>query len=122
MTEGDLALEMLIEFLNAVEAGVAAAKQRLKERKGLEELAKQIAAVKEETFSILTFESHKGAKLGDYEVAFKVNNIQEKWVHAYNVLGLSNSTIRSRYLGPDYAYSYWIFGTDKIYRQKLKPA
>ena len=35
--DDDMALEMLIEFLNAIEAGIASAKQRLKQEKGLGE-------------------------------------------------------------------------------------
>jgi hypothetical protein len=37
MSDDDIALEVLIEFLNAVEAGVAAAKQRVKEVEKLDD-------------------------------------------------------------------------------------
>jgi hypothetical protein len=119
MSNDSLALDVLVEFLNAVEAGVTAAKQQLKEKKGIKP-AEHVAVVQEETFSTLAFEPHKSAKLGDYEVAFKANNIPEKWVHAYAVLRQNNATISSRYRGPNYAHSYWIYGADKIYRQKPK--
>jgi len=32
----------------------------------------------------------------------------------------NNTTIKERYHGPSYAYTYWLYGEDKIYRQKLK--
>jgi hypothetical protein len=79
------------------------------------------SAVKEETFNILKFEPQEGVKIGAYDVAYKGNNIEDKWVHAYSVLRQSNSTINVRYRGPGYVYSYWIYGEGKIYRQKLKP-
>ncbi len=50
----------------------------------------------------------------------KANNIEDKWTHAYNVLRQNNATISNRYYGDGYAYAYWLYGKDKIYRQKLK--
>jgi hypothetical protein len=82
--------------------------------------AKQAAAVKEETFNILKFESQQGAKIGEFEVAYKANNIEDKWIQAFNILRQSNSTINSRYHGEGYQFSYWLYGEGKIYRQKLK--
>jgi hypothetical protein len=79
------------------------------------------AAVQEITFSTLKFETQQGAKLGEYEIAYKQNNLQDKWQSAYNILRVNNSTIKDRYHGETYAYSYWLYGEDKIYRQKLKP-
>ncbi|MCJ7761651.1 hypothetical protein MUP59_11020 [Candidatus Bathyarchaeota archaeon] len=82
---------------------------------------RQTVAVEEETLNILKFEPQEGAKIGAYDVAYKGNNIEDKWVHAYSVLRQSNSTINARYRGSGYVYSYWIYGEGKIYRQKLKP-
>ena len=79
-------------------------------------------AVVEATFSILKFEPQKGAKLGDYEVAYKPNNLPDKWSGAFNVLNASNATIQNRYHGQGYQFSYWLYGQDKIYRQKRKQA
>lgn len=81
---------------------------------------KQGAAVKEETFNILKFEAQEGAKIGSYEVAYKANNLEDKWSHAHNVLKQNNSTINSRYYGEGYQFSFWLFGEGKIYRQKLR--
>ena len=84
-------------------------------------LETQPTTVIETTFVILKWEAQKGSQLGEFDTAFKANNIQDKWQPAYNILRASNATIKDRYHGKDYTYSYWIYGQDKIYRQKLKP-
>jgi hypothetical protein len=79
-----------------------------------------LTAVNEINFSTLKFEQQQGQKLGDFEIANKTSNLQDKWQPAYNILKSSNATIKDRYHGDDYLYSYWLYGEDKIYRQKLK--
>ena len=79
------------------------------------------AVVNELTFSTLKFEIQQGARLGEYEIAHKASNLQDKWQTAYNVLRNSNATIKERYRGEGYQYSYWLYGENKIYRQKLLP-
>lgn len=96
------------------------------EAKGFSDAAKpeakpQPAAVQELTFSTLKFEVQKGAQLGEYEIAYKTGNLEDKWRQAFNILHSSNATIKGRYHGEGYEYSYWLYGQDKIYRQKLKP-
>ena len=59
-------------------------------------------------------------KLGEYEVAYKQNNLSDKWQSAYNILRNSNATIKTRYTSEGYQFSYWLYGEDKIYRQKMK--
>jgi hypothetical protein len=109
--------EIFTDFLNAVEAAAVNAKRQIAELKGI---AAHTAAVSEETFHTLKFEAQKGAKIGDYEVAYKPNNIEEKFQHAHNVLKNSNATIANRYYGEGYQFSYWLYGQGKIYRQKLQ--
>lgn len=83
---------------------------------------KQLAAeALESIFAELHFESLQGAKLGDYEVAYKTSNVADKWISAYNVLRTCNATIKDRFHGEGYRYCYWLYVEDKIYRQKLKP-
>jgi hypothetical protein len=82
---------------------------------------KQAAAVLELNFTSLKFEAQQGAKLGEYEIAYKQSNFTDKWQSVYNILSNSNATIQDRYYGEGYQYSYWLYGEDKIYRQKLKP-
>jgi len=76
--------------------------------------------VQEETFAILKFEPAKSERLGEFEVAHKNGNLPDKWSHAYNILRQSNAVINSRYGGPDYQFSYWLYGEDRIYRQKKR--
>ncbi len=82
---------------------------------------KQATAVLELNFTTLKFEAQQGTKLEDYEVAYKQNNLPDKWQSAYSILRVNNATIKDRYHGETYQYSYWLYGEDKIYRQKLKP-
>jgi hypothetical protein len=80
----------------------------------------ELTAIQELTFTTLKFEAQQGTKLGDYAVAYKQNNHQDKWQSAYNTLRINNSTIKDCYHADTYQYSYWLYGEDKIYRQKLK--
>jgi len=109
--------DIILEWANEEEIGIRAFKQRLGRDKGVY----AHASVLEETFAILKFDSQEGAKIGAYEVAYKTNNLEDKWSHAYNILRQSNSTINSRYHGEGYVHNYWLYGQDRIYRQKLKP-
>lgn len=79
-----------------------------------------IATVSEITFTILKWDPQQGAKIGPYDVAYKASNLVDKWTSAFNVLRQSNATIKNRYRGLDYQFSYWLYGEGKIYRQKLK--
>jgi hypothetical protein len=77
---------------------------------------KQAAAVKEETFTILSFEKQTGDKLGEFELATRKANDASKFQSAFNILEKSNATIARRYHGQDYEFSYWLFG-GRIYSQ-----
>jgi hypothetical protein len=81
-----------------------------------------VIAVTETTFSILKFEAQEGTKLGSFEVAYKANNVEEKWTQSFKILKDANATIQERYHGKDYQFNYWLYGEGKIYRQKLKGA
>jgi len=128
MNEAEKLAEITVDFYNAVEAASVNAKRQIAElyspgttTEQSAQQSKEPAAVQETTFTILKFESQQGTKLGEFEVAYKQNNIEDKWHHAYNILRNSNATINSRYHGQGYVYSYWLYGENKIYRQKLKP-
>ena len=112
-------VERIDELLNQI--GKAKGYEDATKENKPSEAKSELAAVKEETFTILKFEAQQGAKIGEFDVAYKANNLEDKWHHAYNVLRNSNATINSRYHGQSYAYSYWLYGENKIYRQKLKP-
>jgi hypothetical protein len=109
----------LFGLLDAVEGGIVAFKQQFAANKGVSAVQPKTAAVKEETFACLKFEPQKGARIGDYEVAYKEQNLQEHWNHAYNILRQANATINNRYYGEGYQHSYWLYGEGRIYRQRL---
>jgi len=81
---------------------------------------RQPAAVLEITFHTLRFEPVHGEKLGEYEIAYRASSIPDKFDYAYEILRASNATIKDRYHGSGYQFSYWIYGEGKIYRQKIK--
>jgi hypothetical protein len=110
-----MSTEAIIDFANAVEAACVNLRMKLGDKAQPEP-----AAVTETTFTTLKFDSAKGEKLGDYEIAYKSGNIADKFTHAYNILSVNNATIKTRYHGNGYQFSYWIYGEGKIYRQKLK--
>ncbi len=113
-------VEFLVKLRDACMLMVDAANEYI-ESMAPPEVKGQEAAVQEVTFTMLKFETQQGVKLGEYEVAYKLNNLPNKWQSACNILKNNSSTIKDRYHGEDYQYSYWLYGQDKIYRQKLKP-
>jgi hypothetical protein len=108
--------EIIANLADALETTAVNIKRRIAEITGV----KEKAAVKEETFTILKFEKQTGSRLGEYEVAYKANNLEDKWNQAYNILRQNNATINNRYYGDSYAFGYWLYGKNRIYRQKLK--
>ena len=60
-------LEILINYANAQEAVAVDLKHRIAKVVGV----KETVAVKEETFNILKWESQKGEKLGEFEIAHR---------------------------------------------------
>jgi hypothetical protein len=116
------AMEQLAKDLELAESNINRAVKNLRpEKPAAGSNPTQESAVQELTFTTLKFDAQKGAKIGDYEVAYQASNLADKWSSAFNVLQKSNATIQNRYLGPGYEYSYWLYGENKIYRQKLKP-
>lgn len=112
-----------IEFLVKLRDGaqqIADAANEYLETFAPKDSKKEGKVVLEETFSTLKYECCKGSQLGDYEVAYKTVNLPDKWQSAYNILKADNATIQKRYHGGSYVFSYWLYDTDKIYRQMLK--
>jgi hypothetical protein len=68
----------------------------------------------------LNFEDQQGTQIGSYQVAYEKTNIPDKFLSAYNVLSKANATIGNRYHGQGYEFTYWLYGSGKIYRQKRK--
>ena len=81
----------------------------------------ETANEKETLFSELNFEREEGPKIGTFEAAYKANNPEDKWTQAYNILKNKKATIKDRFHSESYQHSYWLYGEDRIFRQKLKP-
>ena len=122
MSSEDLKIlaEEIIDFCNGLEA--LAVKLRVQIEKLFGEVKPKIP---EETFSILKWQSEKGSRLGEYEVAYKSHNVLDNWQHAFNILKQSNAVIGNRFHEQGYEYAYWIFPEkyeDRIFRKKLGEA
>lgn len=108
----------IIEYAQTVEAAAAKLKQAIAT---LSLDSNTQGTTNEAVFSALVFEKRTSPRLGEYEVAQKTANNQTAWEKALNVLEKCNAAISSRHHAEDYQYSYWLYGEDTIYRQKLKP-
>ena len=84
-------------------------------------VSNSVSVVNELNFSTLKYKPQQSSQLGDYEIAHKQSNPEDKWRTAFTFLKNSNATIKDRYQGQDYLHSYWLYGEEKIYRQKIKP-
>jgi len=108
-------LEILIDLCTALEAAAIDAKHRIAELTS----AKEPQAVREETFDILKFEPQTGSRLGQFEIAAKAKNLEDKFNHAFQILRQANAVIADPYHGPNYKHNYWTY-QDAIYRKVRK--
>ena len=108
--------DIIEDFADSLEATAVNLKRMITQLKQ----PSSTGGVNETTFTTLSFEKQTGNKIGEYEVAHKKANLPDKWTHAYNILRQNNATISKRYHSEGYAHSYWLYGEDKIYRQKLE--
>jgi hypothetical protein len=113
-------VEDFVDFLDGLEASI------VKLRRQIEKLFGEVKAkVPEETFSILKWQGEKGSRLGEYEVAYKNQNVLESWQHAFNILKQSNAVIGNPFHLEGYQFRYWIYPEkyeDRIFRKKLSEA
>jgi len=111
-------IESLIDFCNAQESSVV----NLRRQIVLLSKNQLRARISEEDFNILKWENEKGAKLGDFQAAYKKHNLPDKWHHAYNILKVNTSLISNPFKEEGYVYRYWIYPekyNDKIFRKKM---
>ena len=111
-------LKAFADFLTMVESACVETKQKIGQIAG----AIQTVAVKEETFNCLSYEKQQGSRLGEYETAGRNSSQTDKWTLAHSILKQNGATINNRYHGEGYAYAYWLYGEDRIYRQRLARA
>jgi hypothetical protein len=113
--------EDIVDFLNGVEASCVKLRKQIEELIGPME-SKPKALLTEETFTILKWQDEKGVRLGDYQVAYKTQNLPDKWQHCFNILKANNSVIANSFHMEGYVYRYWIYPIkyeDRIFRKKL---
>jgi len=110
--------ESLIDFCNAQESSVV----NLRRQIVLLSKNQPRTRVSEEKFNVLKWENEKGAKLGDFQAAYKKHNLPDKWQHAYNILKVNTSLISNPFKEKGYEFRYWIYPekySDRIFRKKL---
>ncbi|MCS7114914.1 MAG: hypothetical protein RMJ15_06805 [Nitrososphaerota archaeon] len=120
MSDEDLRifLEDFCDFVSGVEACCVKLRKQIGKLLGSEVKAK----LSEETFLILKWQSEKGSRLGDYEVAYKSQNVLENWQHCFNILKQNNAVIGNPFHEEGYRFRYWIYPEkygDRIFRKKL---
>jgi hypothetical protein len=94
----------------------------VKLRKQIEKLLGPKPSVSEATFNLLKYQDEKGAKLNDYQVAYKSQNLADEWQHAFNILKQAKAVIASPFKPQGYLHRYWIYEKypDRIFRKKLE--
>jgi hypothetical protein len=119
--------EAIKDWCNAVEAACVKLRMNLGDTvKPAVNHADQVGtsptiAINEVNFTQLKWNQAHSAQMGDYENAYLTENDQGKFTQVFNILKAENASIKARYHGKTYAYSYWLFELEgKIYRQKLK--
>ena len=117
----ELFLEDFCDFLNGLEASITKMKMQIAKLVGVAE-EKPKTTLPEETFNILKWQVEKGNRLGEYEVAYKNQNILDSWQHCFNILKQNSAVIGNRFHEEGYGYAYWIYPEkyeDRIFRKKL---
>lgn len=117
--------KMLSGLRNALQQAVETVDAYLNwlgQRQGMRDTEKpKRASIGENVFTTLKWEAGKGSRLGDFEVAYKAQNMPEPWHHGYNILKANNATINNRFHPEGYIHSYWIYPdkyNDRIFRKK----
>jgi hypothetical protein len=111
-------IEAFVDFSNALESSVVNLRRQLKSLAETELKAQ----IPEDRFKVLKWENEKGAKLGEFQVAYKKHNLADRWQHVFNILKANNSHIADPFHEEDYEFRYWIYPEkyqDRIYRKKL---
>mgnify|MGYP001098976061 CR=1 FL=1 len=113
--------ESLVDFCNALESLAVNLRRQIQPLTKTEARAQ----LSELTFNVLKWQDEKGVRLGSFQVAYKNMNLQDKWLHCYNILKANSSVINNPFKEEGYVYRYWIYPekyTDRIFRKKLNEA
>jgi len=79
------------------------------------------ASIGENVFQVLKWETGRGQRLGDFEVAYKAQNMPDRWQHAHNILKANNATIKDHFSPEGFTHYYWLYPDkydDRIFRKK----
>jgi len=120
--------KMLSELRNAFQQAVETVDAYLNwlgQRQGFREAESKPkqATINENVFTMLKWEASKGSRLGDFEVAYKAQNMPDAWQHAYNILKANNATINNRFHLEGYQHHYWLYANkyhDRIFRKNCR--
>ena len=123
MSDEDLKIlaEEIIDFCNGLEALAVKLRFQIEKMFDIAKVEKSKAVLPEATFN-LKWQVEKGNRLGEYEVAYKSQNILDNWQHCFNILKQNNAVIGNRFHEQGYEYAYWIYPEkyeDRIFRKKL---
>ncbi len=80
------------------------------------------SALPEDSFNLLTWQDESGVSLGAFQVAYKNQNLPEKWQYCFNVLKANNAVIGKSFHQEGYVHRYWIYSEkydDRVFRKKL---
>jgi len=121
MSSEDLKIlaEDIVDFCNALESACVKLRRQIEKLLGSEVRAN----VSEVAFTCLKWEDERGARLGNYQVAYKNSNLLDKWLHAYRILEANHAVISNPFKLEGYEHRYWIYPEkykDRIFRKKLK--
>jgi len=106
------------DLLNSIESAVVEMKEKIAKLVGIPN-----EPVSEVAFTCLKWEDERGARLGNYQVAYKNSNLPDKWLHAYRILEANNAVISNPFKLEGYEHRYWIYPEkykDRIFRKKLE--
>lgn len=112
--------EQIDELLNKIGAAKGLQDSQKTPEKTAKPSGPSPVTVQEIAFTMLKWDPQQSDKIGTYETAAKATNDSTKWSAAHDILNEAKASIKDRLHGASYQYAYWLFGQDKIYRQKLK--
>jgi len=107
-------LQLLADFMTAIEAAAVQFKQELNK------IAEHEFGLSENPFTVLKWKPITGNRLGEFEVAEKAENDNQAWENAYQILKNRNATLKNHLGDKDWTYYYWLYDrtSDRIYRKR----
>jgi hypothetical protein len=123
VSDSKLAEEMLLDFLDSVESGIAAARQRFKQRQGINEPKKgpSTPEISEQPFNAL-FYKHGRSDKGPFEAARQPQNNNQNFQRCLNILNQNINEKNHTFSEKSWEHYYWLSDQkNAIFRRKKKP-